>query len=153
VNDALTITLIEAADTPEAKAIGQGLGAHREAVLGQVVQAQPLCLACRDSTGALVAGLHGEVVLDWLYVANIWVSESLRGQGIGSRLLARVEAEAQARGAVGVHLYTSSFQAPDFYSRHGFTCLGGLAGRPAGHDRFWFAKRFDGQDPRATLPA
>ncbi len=137
---------------PETEAIGRGLNAHREGLLGRAIPRQPLSLLHRGADGRLLAGLVGEVVLEWLYVANLWVDESLRGQGIGSRLLERAEAEGKARGAVGSHLYTSSFQAPAFYQRHGYTCLGGLAGRPEGHNRYWFAKRFDGGDPRAPLP-
>ncbi|MDB5370114.1 MAG: putative acetyltransferase [Roseomonas sp.] len=141
--------LIEDRLGPEAQAVGDGLSAHRTAALGFPVTSQPICLVHRDETGRILAGLVGEVVLTWFAIEKFWVDESLRGQGLGSRMLAEAEAAARERGAVGVHLHTNSFQAPAFYRRHGFTEMACLEGRPAGHRRYWFARRFDGGDPRA----
>nr|WP_237182266.1 GNAT family N-acetyltransferase [Roseomonas marmotae] len=140
--------MIEDRASPEAEAVGRNLSAHREAALGRGVVSQPVCLVHRGPDGRLLAGLVAELVLDWLFVERFWVDDSLRGQGIGGRMLAQAEAVARARGAAGVHLNTSSFQAPGFYRRQGYTELGCLEGRPAGHRRYWFAKRFDGTDPR-----
>lgn len=128
-----------------AAAVRAGLLAHRRAALPERRdggQGQPLAFARRDGSGRVVAGLVGEVALDWLYIDKFWVDESLRGQGIGGRLLAAAEAEAQRLGAIGAHLNTSSFQAPAFYRAQGYAEVGRLEGRPAGHDRLWFAKRF-----------
>jgi GNAT superfamily N-acetyltransferase len=152
MNETLTFELIEDRHGPEAKAIGEGLGAHRNATLGYNAASQPLCLVHRDGSGRILGGLVGEVVLDWLYVEKFWLDDSLRGQGLGSRMLAQAEDAARQRGAVGVHLNTSSFQAPAFYQQHGYVAIGGLEARPEGHRRYWFAKRFDGQDPRAPTP-
>ncbi|MDJ0391436.1 GNAT family N-acetyltransferase [Roseomonas sp. E05] len=130
---------------PEAEAVLRGLRRHRAAALAGRpggTAAQPLCFFHRDRAGEVRAGLVAELALDWLFIDKFWVDEGLRGQGLGTALLAAAEAEARRHGAVGVHLYTSSFQAPDFYRGHGFREIGRLEGRPAGHDRFWFAKRF-----------
>ena len=142
--------VIEDREGPDAQAVGRNLSRHRTGQLGAEPAGQPLCLVHRGPDGAMLAGLVAEVMLDWLFVEKFWIDDSLRGQGIGSAMLAKAEAEGRARGAVGVHLYTSSFQAPGFYRRQGYTELGVLAGRPAGHTRHWFAKRFDGGDPRDT---
>jgi len=130
---------------PEAEAIQRGLRRHRAAALpgrADGTATQPLCFFHRDNAGEICAGLVAELALDWLLIDKFWVDKELRGQGLGTALLQAAEAEAKQRGAVGAHLYTSSFQAPDFYRRHGFREIGRLEGRPAGHDRFWFAKRF-----------
>lgn len=47
--------------------------------------------------------------------------EPLRGQDLGARLLYEVEAEAQRRGCRRAVVETSTFQAPGFYIRHGYT--------------------------------
>ncbi|MFC7551526.1 GNAT family N-acetyltransferase [Pseudoroseomonas wenyumeiae] len=140
--------LIEDRQGPEARTIGENLTAHRTKALGFEAISHPICLVHRAPDGRLLAGLVAEVMLEWLYVEKFWVDESLRGQGIGTRLLTAAEEAGKARGAVGVTLNTSSFQAPAFYRRQGYTELGRIEGRPAGHQRFWFGKRFDGADPR-----
>jgi GNAT superfamily N-acetyltransferase len=144
----LEFELIEDRQGPEAQAVGKNLGAHRWQSLGFEAASHPICLVHRAPDGRLLAGLVAEVTLDWLFVEKFWVDESLRGQGIGTRMLAAAEEAGRERGAIGAHLYTSSFQAPAFYRRHGYAELGALEGRPAGHRRYWFGKRFDGGDPR-----
>lgn len=118
-----------------------GLLAHNAAATGQGSR-HPLMLTLRDQAGALLGGLRGEVAMDWLLIDKLWLSPTARGRGQGAALLAAAEAAARARGAVGAHLYTSSFQAPGFYIRQGYVEIGRLTGRPAGHDRMWFAKRW-----------
>jgi ribosomal protein S18 acetylase RimI-like enzyme len=144
----LDFELIEDRQGADAKAIGENLAAHRVKALGFEPVSQPICLVHRAPDGRMLAGLVAEVMLDWLYVEKFWVNESLRGQGIGTRMLAAAEAAGRQRGAIGATLNTSSFQAPEFYRRHGYTELGCLEGRPAGYRRYWFGKRFDGADPR-----
>lgn len=93
-------------------------------------------------TGALVGGLYGELYYEWLHVRYLAVPPESRGQGLGSQLLAMAEAHARERGCVGLWLDTFSFQAPDFYRRHGFVGVGEIAGYPRGHRRCFFEKRF-----------
>ncbi|MFC3125681.1 GNAT family N-acetyltransferase [Pseudoroseomonas globiformis] len=142
----MDIELIRDMAGPEAQAIRDGLSRHRAAALrglrADIMLTHPLCLFRRDEAGIVQAGLLAEVALDWLFIEKFWVDETLRGQGAGSALLTAAEAEAVRLGAVGAHLYTSSFQAPAFYRKHGYREMGRLEGRPAGHDRHWFAKRF-----------
>lgn len=98
------------------------------------------CLV-RDSAGAIVAGVHGHVWGGCCQIHTLWVHESLRGQGHGTRLLDAAEAEAARRGCDQVILDTHSFQAPDFYRKHGYTLLGTVDGYPHGHQKFYFGKR------------
>lgn len=127
---------------PEAQAIREGLLAHRRDALGEVPLPAPLCFYHRDAEGAVRAGLVGEIAYSWLFVDKFWVDDALRGQGFGARLLAAAEAFAQEQGAIGAQLFTNSYQAPDFYEKHGFEALGQLNDRPPGHQRFWYCKRW-----------
>nr|WP_202305163.1 GNAT family N-acetyltransferase [Mesorhizobium sp. L-8-10] len=87
-------------------------------------------------------GIRAMIALCWLQVDHFWIEEALRGQGHGSRLLARAEIEARAHGAIGSHLTTSTFQAIGFYEKHGYREIGRLRDRPPGQDRVWIAKRW-----------
>jgi GNAT superfamily N-acetyltransferase len=102
----------------------------------------PLWLFARDAAGKVQAGLRGQTYWSWCAIDVLSVAEPYRRQGIGSRLLARAEEIARARGCVGVYLDTMSFQAPTFYSRLGYSEFGRIDGFPPGHSRHWFMKKF-----------
>ncbi len=102
----------------------------------------PLWLFARDAAGKVQGGGRGQTYWSWCSIDVLTVAEPYRRQGIGSRLLAKAEEIARARGCVGLRLDTVSFQAPSFYSRHGYTEFGRIDGYPPGHTRLWFMKRF-----------
>ena len=123
------------------RVVGHGLGAYNRAAYGALRGGERWFLA-RDAAGAIQAGAKCEEQGGWLYVDWLWVAEPFRRQGWGGRLLGAAEAYARSRALLGLHLHTWSFQAPDYYPRHGFTCVGQLPDMPPGACRFWFAKRF-----------
>ena len=65
---------------------------------------------------------------------------TLRGQGLGTELLARAEAVARARGCTDAYTDTFSFHAPHFWTRNGWVEAGRLDGMPPGHARIWYRK-------------
>ena len=88
----------------------------------------------------LVAGLDGYSWGGYARVDYLWVSEPLRGQGLGSRLLAAAEAEARRRGCTTIVLDTHSFQAPKLYRSRGYTEVGATVDTPNGHTQMFFQK-------------
>jgi GNAT superfamily N-acetyltransferase len=100
-----------------------------------------LALAIRAPDGGIQGGLWGHSYYHWLFIDLLVVPDHLRGQGMGTDLLRRAEAEAAARGCVGVWLDTFGFQAPDFYPRHGYTVFGEIADYPAPHRRVFLSRR------------
>ncbi len=72
-----------------------------------------------DDDGGLVAGLSGWT---WGTCAGIgmWVREADRRDGWGARLLEAAEQEARDRGCRQVLVSSFTFQAPEFYTRHGY---------------------------------
>lgn len=103
---------------------------------------KPLNLVVRDDNGAVIAGLKSQTGWDWLYVQVLWVHEERRGSGLGSQLLQAAEAEAQQRGCIGSCLTSYTFQAPEFYARHGYSTFGQIDDYPVGQAMFFFSKRF-----------
>lgn len=71
---------------------------------------------------------------------QIWVAEELRGAGIGSGLLDRVEHEAVRRGCNLLYLDSFSFQAPSFYTDRGFQIACTFPGFPKEATKFILRK-------------
>ena len=100
-----------------------------------------LCLAVRDDSGDLLAGLSGWTWGGCGYIELLWVRSDRRGSGLGARLLAAAEEEIARRGCGQVALSTHSFQAPGFYARFGYQECGRTPGYPRGHDDIHLVKR------------
>jgi ribosomal protein S18 acetylase RimI-like enzyme len=96
-------------------------------------------LLLRDEAGALSAGLSGVLSWGWLFVAALWVSDELRGRGIGRALMAGAEEHARAKDCHSAWLDT--FQANGFYEKLGYRSFGVLDDYPAGQSRHFLRKR------------
>lgn len=100
-----------------------------------------LALTIRDASGHVAAGLCGALWGGCLEIRQLWVDESGRGRGVGTRLLAVAEREAARHGCRQILLSTFSFQAPGFYLRRGFEVLAEIQDHPTGHSNFLLRKR------------
>lgn len=120
--------------------IGGGIGAYNEAQAGDD-SSQSLCFVVRGPDEEIVGGLIGATHYGWLYVDLMWLKEEFRGLGYGHQLLTLAEDEARKRGATQAYLDTFSFQAPDFYKRHGYEVFGELSDFPPGHTRYYLMKQ------------
>ena len=75
-----------------------------------------------------------------MHLDILWVDEKYRKTGIGSRLLKAAEEVAVQRGCHSVHVDTMSWQAPEFYKKHGYRIIGELNDIPAGNKKFHLVK-------------
>jgi GNAT superfamily N-acetyltransferase len=100
---------------------------------------QPLAVFARDRD-SIVAGLAGETYAGWLFIRYLWVSEALRGHGVGRKLMGDVEERALERGCHSAWVDTFSFQAPGFYRKLGYEVFGEVDWSPD-HKRFFLRKR------------
>jgi GNAT superfamily N-acetyltransferase len=100
----------------------------------------PVNYFLRNPRGEWLGGLLGHVWGGWLYVRFLWVSETMRGQGQGTRLMNAAEAFAREHGAFAATLETHSFQAPGFYARRGYEVFGRLDDYPPGHAKLFLRK-------------
>lgn len=109
--------------------LGDELTRYNEAVSG-VLDQRELTVQVRDPHGDLVGGLSGWTWGTCAGVGMFWIREDARGSGLGSRILAAAESEAVARGCEQMVLSSFTFQAPDFYRRHGYVETGRTEGLP-----------------------
>ena len=108
---------------------------------------RPLGLALRAPDGTLLDGLYGATMWGWLMVDGLWITEELRGRGLGRRLLLAAEAVAVERGCRGAWLGTFDFQARGFYERLGYTVFAELPDFPLGHTHYHLRKAFTSPPP------
>jgi len=126
---------------PEAQAIiGEGLNAYNDAIVGYADR-MPLNVLVRDpESGEILGGICGRTSLGLMFLDTVYLPEALRGQDVGTRMLAMAEEEARRRGCRAGVLYTISFQAPRFYERLGWRVFGEVPCDPPGTSRLFLMK-------------
>jgi ribosomal protein S18 acetylase RimI-like enzyme len=124
---------------PEAEFVKSQLVAFNNQKFG-TFKRQELSIIAKDDFGSVQAGLVGSTNWDWMYVQLTWVSDNLRGQGAGSRLMDEAEKIAVARGCVGIWLDTFSAEAKHFYEQRGYEVFGQLDNFPPAQCRFFLKK-------------
>jgi GNAT superfamily N-acetyltransferase len=99
-----------------------------------------LVLTVRDQEGKVVGGVVAATYLGWLQIQAVWLSDVLRGQGYGTKLMRHAEQEALRRNCPRVFLETLSFQALPFYEKLGYTIASRIADFPPGGARYALTK-------------
>lgn len=125
-------------DTPPADmllAVDTGLEEHNAAA-APLEEVAPLAVFATDEAGTVVGGAVGRTWGRCCELLQLWVATEHRSHGVGSRLLQEFEANARSRGCSIFYLTTFSFQAPEFYRRHGYAVLAQIAGYPNGIIKF-----------------
>jgi len=100
----------------------------------------PVNFVLRGACGDVLGGLLGQLWGGWLQVTSLWVAQTVRGSGHGTRLMEKAEAYALSRGAVGVTLETFTFQARGFYEGLGYEVFAVLDGYPPGQSKLFLKK-------------
>ncbi|PLR66448.1 MULTISPECIES: GNAT family N-acetyltransferase [Bacillaceae] len=85
-------------------------------------------LYLKDENGMVRGGILGEICWNWLEIHTLMIDEDLRHSGHGSKLLAEAENLAVLKKCDFVKVDTLSFQAVDFYKKHGYEVYGTLDG-------------------------
>jgi GNAT superfamily N-acetyltransferase len=86
----------------------------------EVNERKPLAIQIKNDDGSTVAGSSARTFGKWLLISTLWVSEELRGQAIGKKILLELENSAKARGCTHSMLDTLNFQAMPFYEKYGY---------------------------------
>lgn len=140
------MTLPEIHIIPEAKIaettaiIRSRLAAHNRGV-SDIKSREEIVLTAVDEDEELAGGITASLWGRRLEIHFLWISETVRGEGLGSRLLHRMEEVAREKGCKKILLDTFSFQAPLFYEKAGYVELCRVDGYSSGKmDRIFFEK-------------
>lgn len=140
MSEEYNIVQVEKPDDSAWGVIGGGLHHYNIQKAGDD-QGKQVCFLLYAPNQEIAGGLIGETHWGWFYINLLFVKDELRGRGYGHRLLMLAEDEARKQGAKNVYLDTFSFQAPDFYQRHGYQIFGELKDFPPGHQRYYLTKQ------------
>ena len=101
----------------------------------------PLGVFYEDESGRKLAGLTGETFGNWLCIKYLFVVDTLRKQGIGTKIVLSAEDEARKRNCKYVFVDTFSFQAPKFYEKLGYKEVFSLNEYPYTGKRHYYIKK------------
>ena len=74
----------------------------------------------RDDDGKVIGGCAGDNMYGALFVGQLWVTDELRGQGYGSKLMHAAEGLAIKNSCNFIAVNTMDWEALDFYKKLGF---------------------------------
>ncbi len=137
-----TKVLIDETDDATLKeSIIQGIKEYNMPYLG-VWEDEPFTLYIKDVGDKVIAGLFGKwyKTISRLEIAYFWVDKNHRHKKFGSRLIEAAEDFGRKKGVQCISLYTLDFQAPDFYKKLGFECVGIVPKWANGHDAHFMRK-------------
>jgi GNAT superfamily N-acetyltransferase len=95
-----------------------------------------------ENSGEILGGLLGHTSYRLFFLDLFYLPEGLRGARLGSRIIVLAEDEARRRSCTAAFVYTVTFQAPEFYERHGYRRFGEIACPPDGATRIFLSKTF-----------
>ena len=103
-------------------------------------KSEPLNIYLEDEDGNLVAGMVAGTFGNWLEIEYLYVSDDLRGQGIGSKILETAENESRNRGCKYSFVDPFNVQATKFYEKHGYKEVFALKEYPYTGERYYYTK-------------
>lgn len=133
--DGLTFSTTDAPADDQVLVVDTGLEDYNHSV-APLKDVRPLAALATDESGAVVGGALGRTWGRCCELLQLWVAPAQRGHGVGSRLLGDFEARARTRGCGTFYLNTLSYQAPEFYRKHGYSVLARIDGYPDGIAKF-----------------
>ncbi|MGG4221293.1 GNAT family N-acetyltransferase [Paenibacillus jamilae] len=103
-------------------------------------QYEEINLTLKHGDGQVIGGLLSVLCWNWVEVDILWVDQDHRGKGYGSQLLSEIEQMARDKGCNFIQLNTFSFQAPEFYEKHGYEVIGIIDEAPRGFKHYYYKK-------------
>jgi GNAT superfamily N-acetyltransferase len=127
LSDIVNLTVHDDDGLPEAALIEAGLDATNAAVAA-LRNVRPLLVFAREQSETVVGGAVGRTWGECCELRQLWVADSHRRCGLGTRLVREVERSARQRGCRLLYLETFSFQAKPFYEKLGYQVAAEIKG-------------------------
>lgn len=124
----------------EQEIINDGFAKHSSLRSAPLFQKNRLNWLMHNEQKDLIGVLTADLLWDWIYIDELWVDESLRGKGLGIKLINEVENYATKKNLVSLWLWTQSWQAAEFYMKLGYEEFTRFPDFPRGHQRIGFRK-------------
>lgn len=124
----------------EFEALKAGLTKFNESHTGSVFR-EKISSFVKNDSGVIVGGILGEINWNWMHIQGLWVDESIRKGGWGTKLLTNMEEYALSKNTNNIRLETTTFQALDFYKKAGYSVFGELSDMPKGHTSYFLQKQ------------
>lgn len=135
------LSITHAVTAQEKEELLTGLRAYNAQFLDLSTFSGNIGVYVRDEIGTMLGGLIGVRKGDWLNIDFLWVSDTVRGTGVGSQLIKTAEDEARRKGCKHALVDTVSFQARPFYEKQGYQLQMSLQDYPyPGMQRHYLAK-------------
>ena len=96
----------------------------------------------KDGEGAIIGGALADVYWGSAYLSWLWVDDTLRGTGLGRKLMNELEAQARSMDCKFVWMRTFSWQAKGFYEKIGYKVVGHVEDHPPGQSFYTLRKDF-----------
>ncbi|MFX0055072.1 MAG: GNAT family N-acetyltransferase [Promethearchaeota archaeon] len=134
----------------EVKRFKQGLESYNmEKTNGEYNSPQPWHnLVLKDEKGNVIGGISTSTLYWTQYLEVLWVDENYRGLGYGKDLVIESQRLAKDIGCISSHVYTFSWQAPEFYQAVGYDLLVTYDGYHSGIKEHVLMTRLDSLDDK-----
>lgn len=104
----------------EIEAITAGISEYAQEKKDMALHVESFGFFHKDSHGVILAGCHGKIFYKSMFISQLWVSKSLRHQGIGTLLMQKAEALAKDSSCQMITINTMDWEAESFYKKLGF---------------------------------
>jgi len=135
------LSITDAVTPQEKEELLVGLRAYNGRFLDLTNFSGDIGVYVRDEKGVMLGGLIGVRKGDWLNIDYLWVSDTVRGSGVGRQRSNTAENEARRKACKHALVDTVSFQARPFYEKQGYQLQMSLQDYPyPGMQRHYLAK-------------
>jgi GNAT superfamily N-acetyltransferase len=114
------ITFTENPSSEDKNILSQGIADHARLMKKQI-PARSFAFFVHDKEKKIIGGCDGCIYYNCLYIDQLWLAASIRGNGLGTQLMYAAENFAQSQGAQFSTVNTMDWEALPFYQKIGYT--------------------------------